>query len=365
VGRVSTAPGHVEELEERFEPEEGDEGRRLWHGIIALVVLMIMVGALLLAVPGLRDVADRLSDVNPWWVVLAVVLELCSCLGYVFAFQHVFWRAPRRFAARVALSEMAFGAVVPAGGAGGIALGAYIVKAKGGPVRRFAERSAVLFLLTSGVNVATLALAGLLIGTGIVHAPHPFLLGMVPGLVGVLALTLFASLPTLTSRVTGEGRIGRWVRVTGRVVEQALYELRHPTWRLWGAVAYLWCDIAMLWVCFHALGEAPDAVTISLAFLIGYLGNILPIPGGIGALDGGLTGALLLYGANATTAAAAVLAYHALVLWIPTLLGTIAFLRVRRTFDEPLELRQPRDVREARTPRLSARTNADEPRGRT
>ena len=170
-----------------------------------------------------------------------------------------------------------------------------------------------------------------------------------PGLVGVFALAFFASLPALTRRATGEGRISRWMRLTGRVVEQCLHELRHPTWRLAGAIVYLWADIAMLWVCFRALGEAPDAVTISLAFLIGYLGNVLPIPGGIGALDGGLAAALILYGANAATAAAAVLAYHALVLWIPTLLGTIAFLRLRRTLEEPLVLRPPLDERGARS----------------
>src|SRR5215212_6471001 len=170
----------IAELDEEIEPTGADEGRRLWRGIVALAVLMVLVGALLAAVPGLREVADRLSDVNPWWIVLAIVLELGSCFGYVLAFQHVFDRAPRLFAARVALSEMAFGAVVPAGGAGGIALGAYIVKAKGGPVRRFAERSAVLFLLTSAVNVATLVLAGLIVASGIAHAPHPVTLGLVP-----------------------------------------------------------------------------------------------------------------------------------------------------------------------------------------
>ena len=234
---------------------------------------------------------------------------------------------------------MAFGAVVPAGGAGGIALGAYIVKAKGGPVRRFAERSAVLFLLTSGVNVATLILAGLAVGTGLVDAPHPFLLGTVPALVGILALAGALSVAPLARRVRGERRAARWLRVTGRVIEGCLHELRHPTWRLAGALAYLWCDIAMLWVCFRALGVAPDAMTISLAFLIGYLGNVVPIPGGIGALDGGLVAALVLYGADPAVAAAAVLAYHALVLWIPTLLGTLAFLRLRRTLDEPIVLR--------------------------
>jgi uncharacterized membrane protein YbhN (UPF0104 family) len=321
---------------------EADEGRRLWRGIIALVVLCVLVGALLAAVPGLRDVADRLSDVDPWWVVLAVVLELGSCLGYVLAFQHVFYRAPPIFAARVALSEMAFSAVIPAGGAGGIALGAYIVKAKGGPVRRFAERSAVLFLLTSGVNVATLVLAGLIVATGVAAAPHPITLGLVPAIVGLLVLAFFAALPAIAARFRGEGRATRWIRLTGRVVSQCFHELRHPTWRLWGMVAYLWFDIAMLYVCFRALGVHPDVPDLTLAFLIGYLGNVLPIPGGIGALDGGLTAALLLYGFDAAPAAAAVLAYHAIVLWIPTLLGTIAFLRVRRTFDEPLVLRDPR-----------------------
>src|SRR5213592_2996465 len=146
---------------EQLEPEPVDEAKRLKRGIVTLVILVVLVGALIAAVPGLRSVAEAFSDVNPWWAVAAVVLELGSCAGYVLAFQHIFWRAPRLFATRVALSEMAFGAVVPAGGAGGIAIGAWIVKAKGGPVRRFAERSAVLFLLTSAVNVATLIIAGL------------------------------------------------------------------------------------------------------------------------------------------------------------------------------------------------------------
>jgi len=158
----------------------------------------------------------------------------------------------------------------------------------------------------------------------------------------MVLLAVFASLPALASRVHGEGRVARWTRVTGRVVAACVHELRHPTWRLWGAVAYLWCDIAMLWVCLRALGVHADIPDLALAFLIGYLGNVLPIPGGIGALDGGLTAALLLFGFDAAPAAAAVLAYHAIVLWIPTLLGTIAFLRVRRTFDEPIVLRDAR-----------------------
>ena len=118
----------------------------------------------------------------------------------------------------------------------------------------------------------------------------------------------------------------------------------NPSWRLLGAVAYLWCDIAMLWVWFRALGHAPPVAAVTLAFLIGYLGNLIPVPGGIGVLDGGIAGALILYGAEPATATAAALAYHAVVLWVPTLIGTLAFLRLRRTLDEPLVLRPAREV---------------------
>ncbi|HWI71698.1 MAG TPA: lysylphosphatidylglycerol synthase transmembrane domain-containing protein [Baekduia sp.] len=325
---------------QRVDVEE-DEGRRLRNGIVSLAVLVVLVGALLLAVPGLRDVADKIAGVAPGWIALAVVLELASCVGYVIAFRMVFYRVPAILAIRVALSQMAFGAVLPVGGAGGIAVGAWVAKAKGGSLRRFMERSAVLFLLTSGINAATLALAGLLVGAGVLHAPHHILLGLVPGLIAAGGVALFWFVPSLAARFTlieDAGRTVRWMHTTARVVDEAKDEIRHPSWRLLGAVAYLWCDIAMLWVSFRAFGEAPPVGALTLAFLIGYLGNVLPIPGGIGALDGGLTGALVLYGADPASAAAAVLVYHAIVLWVPTLLGTLAFLRLRPTLAEPLVL---------------------------
>ena len=105
-------------------------------------------------------------------------------------------------------------------------------------------------------------------------------------------------------------------------MDAMLDEVRHPSWRTLGAVAYLWADIAMLWVCFQAFWSAPVGA-LTLAFLIGYLGNVLPVPGGIGVLDGGLTGAMILNGASPATAAAAgaALVYHAVLLCVPMLLG--------------------------------------------
>lgn len=322
-----------------------DEERRLVRGIVFLLFVVVLVGALIFAVPGLGDVADHITDARPGWMALALVLELGSCAGYVYAFRLVFWRVPGLLATRVALSEMAFGAVLPVGGAGGIAIGAYVAKAKGGSLRVFMERSAVLFLLTSGVNAATLGLAGLLVAAGVLHGPSPLTLGLIPGVIGVLGVLFFWYVPEMTrllpSRETS-GRVVGWLHVTGRVVDATRREVRAPHPWLLGAVAYLWCDIAVLWVCFHAFGETMPVGALSLAFLIGYLGNVVPVPGGLGALDGGLTGALILYGAQPAAAAAAVIVYHAIVLWLPTLLGTIAFTRLRSEMDDPIEFGPPR-----------------------
>jgi uncharacterized membrane protein YbhN (UPF0104 family) len=98
------APGRSDAaFEARRADAAADEGRRLRRGIVSLAILVVLVGALLLAVPGLRDVTDRLRGVDPGWIALALGLEVLSCAGYVSAFRLVFSRVPWLLAVRVAL----------------------------------------------------------------------------------------------------------------------------------------------------------------------------------------------------------------------------------------------------------------------
>jgi uncharacterized protein (TIRG00374 family) len=76
-----------------------------------------------------------------------------------------------------------------------------------------------------------------------------------------------------------------------------------------------------------------------MAYLLGMIANMVPIPGGIGAVDLGLVGMLAVYGAPLSTAAAAVLIYRAISLWVPTLIGTVAYVLLRRDLRRPLEPR--------------------------
>jgi uncharacterized membrane protein YbhN (UPF0104 family) len=320
-------------------PEVQRDAHRLRHGLVWTAALVALVVAIGLAVPNLREVFARVSHARPGWVGAALALELASCVGYVATVRLVLSRAPARAVRRLAWAEMAFGAVVPLGGAGSLAVGAWAMRAWGVSWKRIADRSAVLFLLTSAINAAVLAIAGIGFWLASPGSLSGSVQGLLPAAVGVASLALFLALPRGGARLAprrlapGMRQLGDWVRQTERVAFT-------PHWRLLGAIGYLVFDIAVLWSAMRAFGHAPPIAALVLGYQVGYLANLVPIPGGIGALDGGLLAALLLYGMPAAPTAAAVLLYHAIALWLPTLGGTIGFARLRTTLNAPKELIQ-------------------------
>jgi uncharacterized membrane protein YbhN (UPF0104 family) len=347
---TTTTPEHDAPGDEQEQREEDTKAaHRLRNGLISLVLLLAIVGGLLLAVPGLHGVADTVTDMKSGWVVAACGLEILSCLGYVLAFLQVFERAPLRFGARVALTELAFNSAVSLGGAGSVAVGAWLLIERGAPKDRVAQRSVVLFLLTSAINVITLMLSGFALWVGILPGPRNPLLSLLPGLVGLAGLLFFLALPRLMERGLFGRHLPQKVRVALETTASSIRDTRQllarPDWRIIGAIAYLWCDILVLVACFAAAGYAPEISAVMLAYQIAYISNILPVPGGIGVLDGSMVGALVLYGVRATPAAAATLVYHAISLWIPAVWGTVAFVLLRRHRGEPLNLRPPRPRR--------------------
>jgi len=340
-GEVGQDPDTLDETE--------DPGRTLWRGLISLVILAAIVAGLLLAVPGLHGVAHTVSNMNAGWLLLAVGLEILSCLGYVIAFLQVFDRAPLRFGARVALSELAFGAAVSLGGAGSVAVGAWLLVERGGEPTRVAERSAILFLLTSAINVFTLIAVGLGLWVGILPGARNPLLSLVPAAAGTACLVVFLALPRYSERLAAGRSPGAMrtllveIAASIRGTEEVIFRW---DWRIIGAIAFLWCDIGVLAACFAAAGPVPPVATIVLAYQIGYLSNLVPIPGNIGILDGSLVGMFVLFGVSATAATAATVVYHAIALWVPAMWGTIAFVILRRTRGRPLKLRPPREERQ-------------------
>jgi uncharacterized protein (TIRG00374 family) len=96
-------------------------------------------------------------------------------------------------------------------------------------------------------------------------------------------------------------------------------------WKLAGAIGYYALDNAVLWAAFHAYGRVPPISVIVMGYLVGSLGTVLPLPAGIGGVEGGLIGALVLYGAPAAPATRAVLLYRGISLSLPVALGGLAW----------------------------------------
>lgn len=325
---------------------------RLRNSLISVIVLVTIAVVLLLSINAFHGVTAKLHHASPWWLIGAVGLELLSCLGYVVFFQQVFYRGPRRLTARIAWAELAANAVMPAGGAGGLGLGGWLLHAKGMPTRKIARRSVVVFLATSAVNVVALILIGLGMFLGVFAGPGNDLLTLLPAGIGVAGIAIVLALPALA--VGLERRLGAGHRKAHAAlctlaagVRETLVELRRRDWRVLGAVGYWIFDTLVLWACFRAVGANPGIPVVMMAYLIGQLGGELPIPGGLGAVDGGLIAALALYGVALIPATAAVLAYRAISLWLPALIGSVDFILVRRRLTDPISLRP---VREGDTP---------------
>ena len=70
-----------------------------------------------------------------------------------------------------------------------------------------------------------------------------------------------------------------------------------------------------------------------IGFFVGMLGNLLPLPGGIGGVDGGMIGAFAAFNVDTGLAVVAVLVYRAFTFWLPTIPGVIAYLQLRKTVE--------------------------------
>ncbi len=310
--------------------------------MISLAVFFAIVVALLFAVPDLRSALDNLSHADPSLISAAVLLELLSCAGYTVLFGLIFGMLGRRLTSRLSLSELAVNSVVSVSGLAGIALGAWVLRSKGVSVDRIARRSVLIFTLTSAVNVGAVVLIGVPMWLGLLPGSRRALLTLLPAavalatIVGTLALARWAGRVALRR---GADRTRRTVALTALSdgVADALRLIGERDWRLLGAIAYWLFDNMALWACLAAFGNGPSFWVVAMAYLVGMLANSIPIPGGLLAVEGGLVGMLLLFGVRpASHVVVAVLIYRAVSLWVPAVIGSLAFVSLRREIGKPL-----------------------------
>ncbi|HXW59659.1 MAG TPA: flippase-like domain-containing protein [Solirubrobacteraceae bacterium] len=318
------------------------QSRKLRNSVISLGVFFVIVAGLLIGVPGLRAAGKLIPHADPLRVSSAISLEILSCAGYVVLFGLVFGMLDRRLISRLSLSELAVNSVVSVSGLAGIALGAWVLRSKGISVERIAQRSVLIFVLTSAVNVGAVAIIGLGMWFGLLPGSRDPLLTLLPALAAILLIVATLALAAWAGRAAFRRRAERGRTVVALTalsdgVFDAVRLIGDHDWRLFGAVAYWAFDNLALYACLAAFGPAPSVWAVAMAYLVGMLANALPIPAGVVAVEGGLVGMLLLFGIRpASMVLAAVVIYRAISLWVPALIGSVAFLSLRREIGKPL-----------------------------
>jgi uncharacterized membrane protein YbhN (UPF0104 family) len=309
--------------------------------ILRIAAAAAVLGVLVLAVsalPGLAEVRSRLADASPGWLALALAFEIASCLACIVIVRAVFCaRLPWRLSYDIGMAAQGTNVLLPAGGAGGLAVVAWALRRTGMAGERIGRRAVAFFVLTSAVNFAVAVLAGGLLALGILAGGGSLLFTAGPAIAAALVVAGVLSLPRML-RADGlsqprEGRVGRiLISVRGALnggLRDAISLARSGNPQvIGGALGYMLFDVAALGAAFVAIGALPPVGVLLLAYVVGQHGGLIPLPGGVGGADGGLIAALVLYGTPLAAAAAAVLAYRAFQLGLPALLGAISLARL-------------------------------------
>jgi uncharacterized protein (TIRG00374 family) len=357
---ASTAPvqsanaGAPEDEDEVAPPRLQLTGRSLliFSGFLAASLAGLYY--LLPQLAGLQDTWHRIEDGSPWWMLLALLFTGGMFVGYVMMFRGVFGRAETRRhigwreSYQITMAGLAASRIFAAGGAGGLILTAWALRRAGMRKREVADKTLSFLILTYMPYVTALIVCGLGLRLGIFPGPDPFGLTVVPAILAVIAIAIALSIalvPTDLQRrvgrvVEGGGRFGRIAERLAHLpaaasagMRDALAHLRSRDPALLGAILFWAFQILVLWAAFRAFGEPPPLAVLIQAFFCGMLGNLLPMPGGVGGVEGGLIGALVAFNVDGGLAVVAVLVYRAFTFWLPLIPGVVAYFQLRKTVE--------------------------------
>lgn len=326
-------------------------------------------GAIALAfleVPALAHVPARLVAGCAGWIAFAGALELLSMVGFIVVFKLVFGvRLSWRQGIAAGLRALGATTVLPAGGLVGPAMGARTGGEERVPLPVLTRRTIAFTILTNAPGFIVLGALGLSLWLGWPTGPHRA--GIILPAVG-LALALMTAVWLIGRSPSSKppSPEPRWnhplarhatagVRILRDGAAEARRLLTTRDWKLAGALGYYTFDNAVLWAAFHAYGRTPPVSVIVIGYLVGSLGGALPVPAGLGVLEGGLIGALVLYGAPVAPAAAAVLLYRGISLALPVALSACAWTVVApaRPAATPHSMMSHRRWRRRATPKIA------------
>lgn len=321
--------------------------------LIGLVLTVAALGGLYFLIPklaGLHQTWGQLKHGDPVFLVVASVLELISIAGYALLFWTVFGggtpRIDWRVSIQVPLAGIAAIRLLAAAGAGGVAVTVWALHRARMASGVIACRMVASYVIQYFVYLAAIVVCGLGLHWGLFPGGGAVELTLIPAVIAAGGMALVASMAFVPDdfrrRLEGlarrRGRVGRLAarlatapEAIGAGVRTAIGLVRDRRLGLLGALIYWGFDIAVLGLSFRAFGSVVPVAVLVLGYFLGTLGSLLPLPGGIGGVEGGMIGAFVAFGLPAGRTVVAVLAYRAISFWLPTLPGIAGYLSLRKT----------------------------------
>jgi len=337
--------------EDDVEPSFFQDPRRLIQTGLVVAVLVAAIYVLLPSLAGFDDAIGKLDEGTWYWYVVAVGFTVLTFASYVALFRGVIGRQVHLKVSesyQITMAGLAATRLLSAGGAGGIVLTYWALRKAGMKRADSAERMVAFLVLLYSFYVIAVIVFGVLLETGVLPGPAPVSMTIIPAAIaGGIALVALAiclipgDLQRRLSYLESEGRMGRIAVKLAKVpatlssgFRAAISYIRNPSQgglAVVGAIGYWAANIGVLWASFMAFGEAVPIAVMVQGFFVGMVANLAPAPAGVGAVDGGLIGAFLIFGLPASTVIAAVLIYRLIAFWLPVPPGIVAFLQLRHT----------------------------------
>lgn len=308
-------------------------------GLVSLVVLAPLLREVYASV----DVVDRASL---WWTGTAIAC-ISGGLMCCWVLQSIALRAPRwRDVIAAQLAGNAASNVLPVGSALGSVVQLRMLQRRNIDLTRSMLALTITGMLTN--------VAGLLV--------FPIVLLLPIGDLGAVDLTPLAryglvalaiAIPLVYAALRSE-RPMKWVAsacqralvklpwchppadLAARIVRER-DEVRFALGRRKGVVALAsigraLSDYLALYASMLAVGLRPSPVLVLVAFIAANTAGMIPLtPGGLGFVEAGLSGALLLAGAPEAQAVGAVAIYRLVSCWLPVLAGLCAYAVARKS----------------------------------
>lgn len=320
--------------------------RWLWPALKALAVLAAL-GVAAYAVSGktgeLTGVGDYLDDLRWWWMVVAVVAEVLSYAALSSLQRRLLRSAQVRVPALSMLGiTMAGAAIQYTFPGGGVIYLAYLWR----QFKRYGADDLIASWVVLAFNVVTFVALAVLaaIGLGMAFSTGSALdlVGVIGGIVALAGGLVVAVrerrrlLPHAARTLRLSQRLFKWPHPDRPAVElvsawTAELTAVTPSRRVWARAFVLglanWlADLSCLALAFYAVGVGVPWRGLLLAYGAGQLASLLPItPGGLGAVEGSLTVALVTFGGGTESTVAAVLLYRLVSFWMMLPVGWAAW----------------------------------------